>query len=153
MSVEEVVDFYWKQAVSEMDENMFNDADVWYSHVVNLPEKLQATYTIGILNQQVLNGGLHQYFLNSYGQFGYLTLEHLSSIKAYKISALLEKALMEVNSEHHDFNEFRYLIFNRRLSKVVNFDDKLFETLNNIDTEYYACVEEMEDRWAEYLRS
>jgi len=33
---------------------------------------------------------LHQYFFNAYGQFGYLTVEHLKLIEAFKASNILE---------------------------------------------------------------
>jgi hypothetical protein len=93
MRNEEITDKYYKEAVTGLNETILNDKDLWYSYVINLPLYLQIVYTIVVFHQQVFNGGLHQYFFNSYGQFAYLTVEHLKLIKAFKTSNILERAI------------------------------------------------------------
>ncbi len=126
---------------------------MWYSYVINLPIKLQIVYTTIIFHQQVLNGGLHQYFFNSYGQFAYLTVDHLKLIKAYKTAEILEKALSEVNFKQYSIDEFREKVFNRELDRIVNFDEALSEFLDKLDNEYDSLDEDLEQLLVDYLEN
>ncbi|AQX06614.1 DMP19 family protein [Elizabethkingia meningoseptica] len=56
------------------EEWFYTDIPYWYSYIVNLPKKLRTTYLIVILENQVSNGGFHQYFINAYGQFAKETI-------------------------------------------------------------------------------
>lgn len=89
---QEITDKYYKEAVKDLNDVVLQDKDLWYSYILHLPIHLQVTYTIIVFHQQVFNGGFHQYFFNSYGQFAYLTVDHLKLIKAFKTAEILEKA-------------------------------------------------------------
>lgn len=151
MKNEEITDSYYKKAVEELSEATLVDKDVWYSHILNLPEHLQVTYTVIIFDQQVFNGGFHQYFFNSYGQFAYLTIDNLRLIKAFKAADLLERATNLVNADQISLNEFRRKIFDRDFPKIVDFDDELFDALSVLDDEYYALEENLEQLLVDYL--
>lgn len=155
MSKEEIIDNNYKKAVKGLNETILADKDLWYSHIINLPQNLQVTYTIAVLNQQVLNGGFHQYFFNSYGQFAYLTVDHLKSIKAFKSAAILDRAINLVNIEGMSLNEFRTKIFERELSRLVDFDDDLCDALEKLDDEYIDLDkdEDLEQLLVDYIQS
>ncbi|MGJ1384486.1 DMP19 family protein [Sphingobacterium siyangense] len=151
MKNEEITDSYYKKAVEKLGEATLQDKDVWYSHILNLPEHLQVTYTVIIVDQQVFNGGFHQYFFNSYGQFAYLTIDNLRLIGAFKAADILERATNLVNADQISLNEFRRKVFDRDFSKVVDFDDELFDALSALDDEYYALEENLEQLLVDYL--
>jgi capsid portal protein len=153
MKNEEITDSYYKKAVEELSEATLMDKDVWYSHILNLPEHLQVTYTVIIFDQQVFNGGFHQYFFNSFGQFAYLTIDNLRLIKAFKAADLLERATNLVNAEQISLNEFRRKVFDRDFPKIVDFDDELFDALSALDDEYYALDENLEQLLVDYLNN
>jgi hypothetical protein len=113
--MEELINTYYKEAVKGINENTLKDENTWYQYVVNLPEHLAIIYTIAIFDSQVINGGLHQYFLNGYGQFASITIENLKKIKAFKIANILSKALLEINNENLDANIFRKKVFNKQV--------------------------------------
>jgi hypothetical protein len=145
MKNQEIIDNYYKEAVKGLNDLILQDKDLWYSYVINLPKNLQVVYTIAILHQQVLNGGLHQYFFNSYGQFSYLTVDNLKLVKALKTANILEKALSEVNIEEYSEGEFREKVFNRKLDRIANFDEQLTEILEVLDDEYYSLDEDLQE--------
>ncbi|MGS2765243.1 DMP19 family protein [Sinomicrobium sp. M5D2P9] len=149
----EITDKYYKEVVTGLNETILNDKDLWYSYVINLPLHLQIVYTIVVFHQQVFNGGLHQYFFNSYGQFAYLTVEQLKLIKAFKTSSILERAIREVNIENFSIDEFRAKIFNREIDRIVDFDEKLSEFLELLDNEYDDLDEDLEQLLVDYLES
>ncbi len=153
MKKDEITDKYYKEAVAGLNEVILQDKDLWYSYVINLPIKLQIVYTTIIFHQQVFNGGLHQYFFNSYGQFAYLTVDHLKLIKAYKTAEILEKALSEVNFKQYSIDEFREKVFNRELDRIVNFDEALSEFLDKLDNEYDSLDEDLEQLLLDYLEN
>lgn len=151
MRNEEITDKYYKEAVIGMNNTILNDKDLWYNYVVNLPQHLQIVYTIVIFHQQVFNGGLHQYFFNSYGQFAYLTVEHLKLIKAFKTLNILERAISQVNIEELSVNEFRAKIFSRKLDRIADFDEELSDYLELLDNEYDDLDENLEQLLVDYL--
>lgn len=146
-----IIDEYYKEAVKGLTQKVLEDRDLWYSHVLNLPDELQITYTIAILHQQVFNGGFHQYFFNGYGQFAYITLGNLKTIQAFKTANILNRALLNVNKEKYDIDEFRDKIFNRTLEAISDFDENLGDTLNDLDNEYYLLDEDLEQLIVDYL--
>lgn len=153
MKNEEIIEKYYKEAVAGLNEAILNDKDLWYSYVANLPVHLQVVYTAVIFNQQVFNGGLHQYFFNSYGQFAYLTVEHLKLIKAVKASDILERAIQEVNSEKFSINDFRAKVFNRELDRIADFDGDLCNYLELLDDEYDNLNEDIKQLLVDYLQT
>jgi hypothetical protein len=153
MENSKIADNYYKEAVRELNENTLLESNIWYSYVIHLPEYLQVIYTIATLHQQVMNGGFHQYFFNPYGQFAYLTLDHLNSIKAFESAELLEEALEEVNIDGYEDVEFRNKIFTRSFTKIADFDDDLFDFLHKLDIKYYGLNENLEDLFVNYLKN
>jgi hypothetical protein len=140
--MESIIDKTYSEAVKELDETILTDSDAWYKHVLNLPKDQQVVYTVILLQWQVENGGFHQYFLNSYGQFAYLTIKNLKSIGASQRANLLDTATHLVNEEYLIEDDFRQRIFNREFSKIVDFDDILFDKLNELDDQYYDLKNE-----------
>lgn len=151
MKNEEITDSYYKKAVEGLEESTLQDKDLWYSYILNLPKHLQVTYTVIIFDQQVFNGGFHQYFFNTYGQFAYLTIDNLRLINAFKIADILEQATNLVNTDQISLNEFRRKIFDRNFPKIVDFDDELFDVLSDLDDKYYALDENLEQLLLDYL--
>ncbi len=148
---ESIIDNYYKQAVKSLTEAILNDENKWYNSIMNLPLHLQVVYTIANFHRQVFNGGFHQYFFNPYGMFAFITVNNLKLIKAYKTAEILSRALAEVNKEQFSEREFRTRIFNRRLEKIVNFDEDLGNLLNRLDNEYYNSEEDIESLLQRYL--
>ena len=142
---------YYATAAEELNETILADKDLWYSYIVNLPEHLHIVYTIVVFHEQVFNGGLHQYFFNAYGQFGYDTLENLRKINANESAVILEKALNEVNNLKDGVGEFRSKVFNRKIGRIVDFDDDLGDYLNNLDQQYYSLDENLEKLMVNYI--
>jgi hypothetical protein len=138
-----IVNQYYKEAVRGLNSVILADGDIWYSHIYHLPGHPQAAYTIDILHQQVFNGGLHQYFINGYGQFAYLTVDNLKLIKAFSLADILERALDKVNEEQYSIDEFRRKILSKRLSHLLDHNDELESFLDELDNEYYESGENL----------
>ncbi|HEY1113020.1 MAG TPA: DUF4375 domain-containing protein [Chitinophagaceae bacterium] len=153
MENKETIEDNYKRAVAGLNAIVLNDKDLWYSYIINLPTHLQVTYTIIVFHQQVFNGGLHQYFFNSYGQFAYLTLDHLRLIKAWTTADILCRALKKVNIEGYSLYEFRDRVYNRQLDRIVNFEVILGDSLNRLDSEYDSLNENVEQLLLEYLNN
>jgi Domain of unknown function (DUF4375) len=153
MKNDEITDRFYKESVKGLNEFILKDKNLWYTYVSHLPLQLQVIYTIIVFHQQVFNGGLHQYFFNSYGQFAYLTVANLKLIKAYKTAGILEKAINQVNIDHYSIDEFREMIFKRKLDRIANFDEDLSEKLNILDNEYDSMDEDLEQLLVDYLQT
>lgn len=136
------IDRIYSETVEGLSEEILKDSDAWYNYASNLPKAQQVVYTVVLLNWQVENGGFHQYFFNSYGQFAYLTIDNLKLIGAINRADLLDSATHLVNEDYLSEDIFRYLIFNRELSRIVDFDDTLFDKLNKLDDNYYEIEDE-----------
>lgn len=153
MNQEELIDKKFNESVQGIDDKTLLNQEGWYTYVLNLPIHLRVVYTIAILHQQVFNGGFHQYFLNGYGLFGYLTLDSLKVINAHFTMNLLNKVLGEVNIDSFNAEEFRSKIFNKEFDKIVNFDDELSDFLEKCDDEYYEMEEDLTQLLGQYLES
>lgn len=140
--MENIIDKTYSEAIKGLDEEILKECDTWYNYVLNLPQTQQVAYTIVLLNWQIENGGFHQYFLNSYGQFAYLTFKNLKLIEAPERAYLLDSATHLVNEEYFIEDKFRHVIFNREFSKIVDFDNLLFDQLNELDDKYYELEQE-----------
>ena len=137
---------------TELIDNLYNSAgeklrnsvtdwanyDLWRTSVNELDETQKSVYLIGVLNQQVLNGGFIQYFDNSYGMFGYETLRVLRTIGATSSANLLEQALKLVNHEQLSESEFSKYIAENLV------DDNVGDELDQLDDQYYE-LENSED--------
>lgn len=153
MNLEELIETKYKESVQGIDEQILLDHKEWYDYVECLPKHLRVVYTVSILDQQVFNGGFHQYFFNGYGLFGYLTLDALEEIKATDTKNLFEKVLSEINYENNSVKEFRRKVFDKELSKISNFEDALSDFLDDCDTEYYDTEEDLQQQLGMYLES
>ena len=149
MNHEELIYAKFNESIQGIDDETLLNQEKWYNYVINQPVHLRVVYTIIILHQQVFNGGFHQYFLNGYGLFGYLTLDSLKVINANFTMKLLNKILDEVNLDNFDVKEFRRKVFN----KIVNFDDKLSVFFEKCDDEYYEMEEDLTQLLGRYLKS
>ncbi len=138
----DIIEEKYLDAVKGLDENILQDVNKWYDHIYNLPTEQQIVYTVSILNWQVKNGGFHQYFFNSYGIFAFLTLKNLEELKLFEIKNILSEALSLVNYEDLEEDEFKLKIFDREIKKITDFDEELFENLNNLDDSYYSISDE-----------
>ena len=134
-----------------IDENLLTDAELWYEYVFKLPSDFQIIYTIIILDWQVNNGGFHQYFFNAYGQFAFLTIKNSELIKAVEHKTLLEKALKKTNSDKFSEVDFRKLIYHRKLKIIVEFENKLFKQLDDLDTQYYDLKEDLRQLYVNFI--
>jgi len=151
--VESRIEKEYNEAVKALTQEILENNNSWYEYVLNLPITQQVVYTIVIFHSQVVNGGFHQFFFNSYGQFAYLVLKNLRSIYGIKRAKLLEEALRQVNSVNLPENVFRELVFNRKLSRIVDFEKVLFDYLNNLDNEYYEVPgEDINELLEKYLK-
>jgi hypothetical protein len=130
------------EATKGIDEDLLNDSAAWYNYVVNLPPAQQIVYTVMLFHSEVENGGFHQYFFNAFGQFAFLTLKVLKLLGATQRFALLEKALLEVNSENIPEEDLRRLIVNRELKKISDFDRNVLNYLESLDKQYYSIQDE-----------
>jgi len=140
--MQNIIDKAYSEAVKGLNEEILDDCDVWYNYVLKLPKAQQVVYSIILFNWQIENGGFHQYFFNSYGQFAYLTINNLKLIEASQRADLLDSATHIVNEEYFIQDKFRHLIFNREFSKIVDFDEALFDKLNDLDDKYYNMENE-----------
>lgn len=153
MNLEELIETKYKESVQGIDEQILLNHKEWYDYIECLPKHLRVIYTVSILDQQVFNGGFHQYFFNGYGLFGYLTLDSLGEINATTTKILLGKVLSEINYENYNVKEFRRKVFDKELSKISNFDDLLSDFLDDCDTEYYYTKEDLQKQLGMYLES
>jgi len=143
----------YKKAISGLSQGILEDKEIWYHNIINLPIEQQVTYTTVILNQQVFNGGLHQYFINSFGQFAYLTLDNLKLIHAEKLVKILNEAIIAINEDNLPIEQFRRNIYLRQFQKLINFEGKLFDKLDQLDQEYYENNENLEELLVNYLKN
>ncbi|MXS71927.1 DUF4375 domain-containing protein [Flavobacteriaceae bacterium W22] len=152
MSNQKLIEKTYLAATKGIKEDwFFSDIPYWYSYVINLSNDQQITYLTSILENQVLNGGFHQYFTNSYGQFSKETIDALIEIGAFKKSNLLDKALKIVQDKNMPDVEFRKGLMNKTLKQLF-IDDDLFDPLEELDDIYYNIEDEdIADLLGKYL--
>ncbi|SHF10593.1 DMP19 family protein [Chryseobacterium vrystaatense] len=142
MDNQQLIEKTYLESTSGIKEEWFaSEVPHWYSYVINLPTHLKVTYLLVILENQVLNGGFHQYFANGYGQFSKETVSALIEIGAFKKSNVLDKALNIVQGEIIVDEEFRSELLNRTLKRFFD-DDDLYDSLEKLDDNYYDVEEE-----------
>ncbi|MDQ1162555.1 hypothetical protein QE422_002923 [Chryseobacterium sp. SORGH_AS 447] len=148
-----LIEKYYLQSTKDLKDDWFDsDMPYWYSHIVNLPKHLQATYLTVLVESQVFNGGFDQYFVNGYGQFAKETIDALIEIGAFKKSNLLENAFNLVKDDNLSDEEFRKQLLNKNLKRLFR-EDILDEPLRKLDDIYYNIEDEnVEDLLADYLK-
>lgn len=154
MKGSELIESTYKEAVLGLNELILKEPyPTWYKYIMNLPLPQRLTYMVVVFYNQVFNGGLHQYFFNSYGQFAYETVDYLRIIKAYSQADILNKAIQQLSIEETDIESFRAKIANRKLISIVSFEEKTGDYLDSLDIEWYACDENLEELLINFLDS
>ncbi|GEM59216.1 hypothetical protein B0A78_00460 [Flavobacterium columnare NBRC 100251 = ATCC 23463] len=141
---EDLINFvYCELAGKKIQENIsdFTDLKKWRKVVNEMDEPVATVYRIGILNLELQNGGLIQYFDNSYGIFAYETLEDFKRIGANYSYKILETCLKYINPKNYSLNRFIELVAER---EYYNYDDSFEIKLNELDDEY-CDLDEKED--------
>lgn len=153
MTNQELIEKIYLESTKGIQKEWFvSELPHWYSYIINLPKHLQVTYLTVILENQVINGGFHQYFVNAYGQFAKETVDALIEIGAFEKSNLLDKARNIVQGGLND-EEFRKGLINKTLGKLF-IDDDLFDPLEDLDNIYYDLEDEdISDLLGKYLKS
>jgi hypothetical protein len=145
LSDEDLIDFvYCELAGTKIQENIsdFTDLKKWRKVVNEMDEPVATVYRIGILNLELMNGGLIQYFDNSYGIFAYETLEDFKRIGANYSFKILETCLKHVNPKNYSLDRFIELVAEREYDK---YDNSFAIKLNELDDEYCDLDDEKEN--------
>lgn len=151
MSNLEIINNTYLDAVSELKEEWFlSYSTKWYDYIIFLPPNLQITYLLVVFDNQISNGGFDQYFVNGYGQFSKETINALIEIGAIKKSGLLAEAYTLVNSNNLSDEMFRQQLLQNKIESLFD-NDKLFELLNKLDSEYYGNNEDIKELLEYYL--
>jgi len=152
MDNQEIIAHNYEAAVLKIEEEwLIKDYAKWYEHITALPEHLQITYLIVLMDNQVFNGGFDQYFVNGYGLFATETIRALIKIGAKQKANLLEKAFKRINKDNDSDPVFRRRIFNKEILALFN-DEKLEIFLEKLDDAYYESSEEIDELLATYLQ-
>jgi hypothetical protein len=131
----EIVRINYEKATSGINQEMLEKVNSeWYDYVMALPENYKITYLAVILNDQVYNGGFHQYFYNGYGQFASETIDVLQKIGAPKKAGLLKQAIDAVNVNQYPDDLFREKILKRELENL--WDEEGMDVLDKLDNLY-----------------
>jgi hypothetical protein len=145
LSDEDLIDFvYCELAGTKIQENIsdFTDLKKWRKVVNEMDEPVATVYRIGILNLELMNGGLIQYFDNSYGIFAYETLEDFKRIGANYSFKILETCLKHVNPKNYSLDRFIELVAEREYDK---YDNSFAIKLNELEDEYCDLDNEKEN--------
>lgn len=111
-------------------------------YISSLPDWKQAIYLIVNLDNQVFNGGFHQYFTNGYGAFAPEAIKVLQLIGARETAEILQHAYDIVNKGGDVPAVFREKVLNKRYLQLIA-DDDLFEPLGRLDNAYANSGEDV----------
>ncbi|MGC4040330.1 MAG: DUF4375 domain-containing protein [Flavobacterium sp.] len=137
-----LIDKTYQAAVRGLKEEWFNNPSLnWFNYIQNLSSQEKTTYCIVVLDNQVFNGGFHQYFSNGYGQFASSTIKALKNIGAVKKANLLNEALQIVNPKNIEDREFALNLLKFEIDPLFK-EDTLFEPLEKLDDQYENHSEE-----------
>ncbi|MBS0028251.1 DMP19 family protein [Chitinophaga sp. 22321] len=153
MNNEELISYVYTEAVSGLKEEWFlSQNGEWYDYIVSLPSKMMATYLVVVLDNQLFNGGFHQYFANTYGQFALVTIDAFKSIGAYQKATIIENAYQRVNDKNEPDIIFRKKLLSRKIEALF-INDNLFTPLDKLDDKYESIdKEDIVTLLANYLR-
>ena len=163
----------WKLKVSNavLNEEVYNkskkedkyDLIYYYTQKVieehsiqRLPNTLKVFHMIDILEAQVNNGGFHQLFTNSSGDYIYEIHQSLGLIKASHTQSLLEQAIgiMLLNKETpNSLNKQLQSLKPNRIYEVKEIikNEELYEQLNQIDNEFFKYKDNLLDLTLEFI--
>ncbi len=150
----EIIEREYEEAVKGLNKEWFYSRDGhWYDYITSLPLKLKITYLIVVFHNQVFNGGLHQYFVNGYGQFAKETIDALIEIKAIKKAEVLSAAYKIVNVKNYNYKSFRKNLLERKIDELFVSDD-LVIPLDDLDNKYYDTeTEDLVELLSNYLKT
>jgi hypothetical protein len=106
--------------------------------------EVQAAYCIHRLEAEVNNGGFHQFFLNSSGEYVRETLQALAAIGAVATHALLERAVAIGFPEGYPADAQQHQ------ESLADFDD-VADALNPLDLAFFEYPEPLEELVNDYL--
>jgi hypothetical protein len=92
----------------------------------------QVVYFVQVFDSEVLNGGLHQYFSNSSGQYAHEALAALEKLGATQTAKLLQQAIAAFPGKRVPKDWARR---NKQLNRTDG------ELLNTLDSQYYALAD------------
>ena len=132
----DLIEKNYKDAVSGINTTWLTEPSLeWYNYITHLPKYPQMVYTLMVFDNQVFNGGFHQYFYNTFGQFAVETIDFLIEIKAFNKSRLLKKALDATSVGYENLESFRLDILKRRVRAMFE-NQSLIELLEEVNEEY-----------------
>ncbi|WP_375562757.1 DUF4375 domain-containing protein [Bernardetia sp. OM2101] len=134
----DIVEEYYFEATKNITEEILKDHNQWYDYVLKLEKKLQVTYTIVIFHEQVFNGGIDQYYVNSYGIFSSITIDNLRYIGSAKEADILEEVFLKLRKNYSD-KEFINKLFWSDLNEIY---EKEWEDFAEAKTEQYYELSE-----------
>lgn len=127
------------------DDNLDNEI----SKVGSLPQAVRAIYTTTTADDQILNGGFHQYFWNPSGAFAEEAAEDFALIGDQKRAEIVKSAIRIL------FAEKNMQLKARRDGSLKAFSDAAKESqLRRVDGEYCAMqfVKPLDDLLAAHIR-
>ncbi len=124
--------------------------------IEQLPHILKVFYMIDILETQVNNGGFHQLFTNSSGEYIYEIHQSLGLIKASHTQSLLEQAssvMLSFKETPESLNKQLQRLKPNRIYKVKGTikNEELYEQLNKIDIEFFKYKDNLLDLTLEFI--
>ncbi|MCB2411165.1 DMP19 family protein [Hymenobacter lucidus] len=142
----------YQRAIVDLTEEIFTAPyPSWYAHINHLPLPERLTYCVLEFDAQVNNGGLHQYFWNGYGQFGYETVAYLCLLGATTQAGILRQALTLLEAEEPVPDLLREKVDSRTLLALNDFVEPLTSGLDALSDAYYECAMDMKDRIQQFL--
>ncbi len=109
-----------------------------------LEPKTKVAYCLHQLEAEVNNGGFHQFFSNSTGEYVLETIEALNAIGARKTSDLLKRAVAIGFPKGYPADAVEYE------SAVADFED-VADALDSLDQEFFEYAEPLSDLVNAYL--
>lgn len=142
MTAEQIINqFYVKALEGLKDEWLTAETSQWYDYIMALPEKERFTYMIMVMQEQVFNGGFHQYFSNTYGRFVFETISALKQIGAIQHAGLLEQVLQTINKKNDPPKIFREKVAAKNFDSSFN-SDEVEDKLEDLVSEYIDLDED-----------
>lgn len=163
----------WKLKVSNavLNEDVYNkskkkdkyDLIYYYTQKIiqehsiqQLPYTLKVFHMIDILEAQVNNGGFHQLFTNSSGEYIYEIHQSLGLIKASHTQSLLEQAIGNIllcKETPESLNKQLQSLKPNRIYEVKETikNEELYEQLSKIDNEFFKYEDNLLDLTLEFI--
>lgn len=140
ISDKDLIDYVYSIAGNHLENKIkdWSDWQYWRATVLELPEPVIYTYCIGILNNQVINGGFLQYYDNRYGIFCRETVKAFESIKASATSQIVSDSILTLEKLKEPNIDLLDFIVNNEFWG----NQQLESDLGLLDDKYYALEDE-----------